>query len=82
MRALAVVNVDDEVRAAIANGKVFDAQQVPVEGDGPFAMIDTAGNLVAVYERNGEGLKPSVVLPDPAPDSAPVASSSAAEETS
>ena len=81
MRALAVVNVDDESRAAIANGKVFDRQQVPVEGDGPFAMIDTAGNLVAVYERSGERLKPSVVLPDPTPDSAPVASSSAAKET-
>lgn len=82
MRALAVVNVDDEVRAAIANGKVFDRQQVPVEGDGPFAMIDTAGNLVAVYERNGERLKPSVVLPDPTPDPAPVASSDTAERAS
>ena len=71
------LNVDDELRAAIANGKVFDSERLSVEGEGPFAMIDVAGNLVAVYERSGERLKPSVVLPDPLPDPAPVASSGA-----
>ena len=77
MRALEAVNVDDELRAAIANGKVFEPGRVRVDGDGPFAMIDGAGNLVAVYERSGDRLKPSVVLPDPPPDPAPVASSGA-----
>ena len=82
MRALTMVNVDDALRAEIANGKVFEFERVRVEGDGPFAMIDTAGNLVAVYERSGERLKPSVVLPDPSPDPAPVASSGVAEDRS
>lgn len=82
MRALAAVNVDDEVRAVIANGKVFDPQQLSVEGDGPFAMIDTAGNLVAVYERNGARLKPSVVLPDPAQGPAAAAAQSVSEDGS
>ena len=85
MRALAVVNVDDDLRAAIANGKVFDPERLRVDGDGPFAMIDSTGNLVAVYERSGERLKPSVVLPDPAPETAaavPPHAASGAEDAS
>lgn len=82
MRALTVVNVDDELRAAIANGKVFEAERVRVEGDGPFAMIDGAGDLVAVYERNGDRLKPSVVLPDPTPDPASVSPARSTEDRS
>ncbi|MEO6468518.1 MAG: tRNA pseudouridine(55) synthase TruB [Acidimicrobiia bacterium] len=82
MRSLAVVNVDDELRAAIANGKVFGTARVGVDGDGPFAMIDTAGHLVAVYERSGERLKPSVVLPDPAPEPAAAAPPPVGEDRS
>ena len=82
MRALTMVNVDDALRAEIANGKVFEPERVRVEGDGPFAMIDGAGNLVAVYERNGDRLKPSVVLPDPTADPAPVSPARSTEDRS
>lgn len=68
MRALPAVGVDAELRLAISHGKAFDTERVPVDGDGPFAMIDGSGQLVAVYERQGERLKPSIVLPDPEPD--------------
>ena len=31
-------------------------------GDGPFAVVDDGGALLAVYERRGAGVKPAVVL--------------------
>ena len=30
-------------------------------GPGPFAVLDGAGTLLAVYERRGAGVKPAVV---------------------
>ena len=63
LRAMESVTVDDDLKAAIANGKVFDASMLTVVGDGPFALLDRAGNLLAVYERRGSGFKPSVVIP-------------------
>jgi len=32
------------------------------DGAGPFAVVDDTGALLAVYERRGGGVKPSVVL--------------------
>ena len=63
LRGMAVVNADEEMKAAIANGRVFPGLAVAATGDGPFAMIDAAGGLLAVYERSGDQLKPSVVIP-------------------
>ena len=39
------------------------ADAPPAElGEGPFAMIDGDGTLLAVYERRGGAVKPAVVL--------------------
>ncbi len=75
LREMESVTVDDRVKAAIANGKVFDGSGsgesgfrfggaiVTVVGEGPYAMLDAHGSLLAVYERHGTGIKPSVVIP-------------------
>lgn len=63
LRGMEAVMVDAEQQAAIANGKVFDATMLTVAGPGPYAILDAAGTLLAVYERRGTGFKPSVVIP-------------------
>ncbi|MBK5289129.1 MAG: tRNA pseudouridine(55) synthase TruB [Acidimicrobiia bacterium] len=63
LRGMRTLTVDDAIAAAIANGKVFDGATVAAEGVGPFAMLDAAGTLLAVYEWKGSRLKPSVVIP-------------------
>ena len=59
VRSLASVTVDDEVAALVANGRVLDAW----DGAGPWAMFDTSGRLLAVYESFRGQAKPAVVLP-------------------
>jgi len=59
VRSLASVTVDDEVAALVANGRVLDAW----DGAGPWAMFDTSGRLLAVYESFRRQAKPAVVLP-------------------
>jgi tRNA pseudouridine55 synthase len=57
------VVVDDEVAAAVAHGKVLDRSRLDVTGDGPWAVVDGEGRLLAVYEPFGaETAKPAVVL--------------------
>jgi tRNA pseudouridine55 synthase len=53
----------DEVRA-VSHGATFAARALvpPDAGEGPFAVIDDMGTLLAVYERRGAGAKPAVVL--------------------
>jgi tRNA pseudouridine55 synthase len=60
VRTLAPVEVDTATAALVANGRVLPAWA----GDGPWAVFDAAGTLLAVYEpfRGGEA-KPAVVLP-------------------
>lgn len=62
MRALERVAVDDEAKRAITHGAVFAEPALGVRGPGPFAIVDAAGALLAVYERRGAALKPAVVL--------------------
>ena len=59
LRALAKVSVDEETARLVATGRVLP---VP-DGQGPWALVDSAGELLAVYEpfRDGQA-KPSVVL--------------------
>jgi tRNA pseudouridine55 synthase len=59
LRALAKVTVDAETARLIATGRVLPAP----DGAGPWAMVDRAGGLLAVYEpfREDEA-KPAVVL--------------------
>jgi tRNA pseudouridine55 synthase len=61
----AIVVRGDEVRA-IAHGATFASRALVPEdaGEGPFAIVDDAEQLLAVYERRGAGVKPVVVLAD------------------
>lgn len=63
LRGMAAIAADDDLAAAIADGKVFDGEAVGAEGAGPFAMLGADGRLLAVYEWKGTRLKPSVVIP-------------------
>ena len=60
VRSLTRVDVEAEVAALVANGRVLPR----FEGHGPWALFDSDGVPLAVYEsfRDGEA-KPSVVLP-------------------
>lgn len=62
MRALERTRVDAESARAVAHGSVFPSVAFSVEGPGPYAVVDDRGELLAVYERRGAALKPSVVL--------------------
>jgi tRNA pseudouridine55 synthase len=65
MRDLERVDVDAEQARAVRHGAIFTAGALTVSGDGPFAVVDPSGDLLAVYERRGPGLKPSVVVAAP-----------------
>lgn len=63
VRHLASVTVSDELADAVAVGKVLGPDQITLEGSGPWALLDPAGALLAVYEPFREGtVKPAVVL--------------------
>ena len=64
VRDLECVRVDAERARAVAHGATFAAPALlgDRDGAGPFAVVDDAGALLAVYERRGGGVKPSVVL--------------------
>ena len=61
---LAAVRAGPELAAAVAHGKVLAAADLGLPpGDGPWAVLDGAGDLLAVYEQHGGGrVKPAVVL--------------------
>lgn len=55
--------VDGELLAAVRVGKVLDRAAMGASGDGPWAVVDDAGALVAVYEAHkGSTVKPAVVV--------------------
>jgi len=56
------VAVDAERARAVRHGATFTAGALPTTGTGPFAVVDAAGTLLAVYERHGAGVKPAVVV--------------------
>jgi tRNA pseudouridine55 synthase len=63
MRDHASVTVDADVAAAVAHGKVLLADVLGVSGDGPWAVLSAAGDLLAVYEpHRDDTVKPGVVL--------------------
>lgn len=66
LRDQASVTVDDAVAADVAHGKVLPAEVLGTAGDGPWAVLDAAGALLAVYEPHRAGtVKPGVVLAPP-----------------
>lgn len=61
---LARVAVEAEVAAAVGFGKVLDRDALGAEGEGPWAVVDGDGRLLAVYAAHkGSTVKPEVVLP-------------------
>jgi tRNA pseudouridine55 synthase len=52
------VAVDDAVADMVRHGRVLDR----FEGDGPWAVVDHGGALLAVYEAFGTSAKPAVVI--------------------
>jgi tRNA pseudouridine55 synthase len=65
MRDLERIDVDAEQARAVRHGATFTAGALTTTGNGPFAVVEPGGELLAVYERHGPGLKPSVVLAAP-----------------
>jgi tRNA pseudouridine55 synthase len=63
-RELAAITVDDALVDGVSHGAVFPAPVFGVGDDapGPFAVAGPDGALLAVYERKGRALKPSVVM--------------------
>jgi tRNA pseudouridine55 synthase len=64
MRDLEAVVVGGEEVRAIAHGATFAARTILPDdaGEGPFAVVDSNEQLLAVYERRGAGVKPAVVI--------------------
>ena len=67
VRTMPRVVVDADVAAAVAHGAMFVEHELldvdTAARPGPFAVLDTAGALLAVYEKHGSGnVKPAVVL--------------------
>jgi tRNA pseudouridine55 synthase len=63
MRDLPFVTVEPEIADLIGRGLALDRVPVGAQGDGPWAMVDDHGNLLAVYEATGtDRIKPAVVV--------------------
>jgi tRNA pseudouridine55 synthase len=81
MRDLDAVTVDESAAAAIRTGLPLDRVPLGALGDGPWAMLDEAGALLAVYEATGsDRIRPAVVLAGSAPSPAESAAGSASAE--
>ena len=60
---LASCVVDAELAAVVAHGRLLGLDALGASGDGPWAVLDESGALLAVYERRDEQrAKPTVVL--------------------
>src|SRR3954451_24438997 len=68
LRGMERIAVDAATASLVATGRVFTDPPFPIEGAGPFALVDDHTRLLAVYERRDARLKPSVVIPVDAPD--------------
>jgi tRNA pseudouridine55 synthase len=63
MRDLDLVTVPPPIAEAIGTGLALDKVPIGAVGDGPWAMLDERGTLLAVYEATGtDRIKPAVVL--------------------
>jgi tRNA pseudouridine55 synthase len=67
LRGMERIEVDAEVAALVANGRVFTDHPFEVSGAGPYALVDADDRLLAVYEQSDARLKPTVVIPVDAP---------------
>lgn len=55
------IALDDETVARVRNGQRLPESELP--GDGPWVLVDPAGQVVAVHERVDGRIKPAVVIP-------------------
>ena len=63
MRDLDSVTVEPAPAASIRTGLPLDRVPLGAVGEGPWAMLDEAGELLAVYEATGsDRIRPAVVL--------------------
>lgn len=60
---LEAVVVGDETAVAVGHGRILSIDELGVSGDGPWAVFDAEGELLAVYEPHKHGAKPTVVIP-------------------
>jgi tRNA pseudouridine55 synthase len=58
LRDYPMVTVDDAAADTVRHGRVLDR----FAGDGPWAVVDQQGSLLAVYESFGASAKPAVVI--------------------
>ena len=63
VRDLEPVTVEPSIAASIRTGLPLDKVPLGAAGDGPWAMLDEHGSLLAVYEATGtDRIRPAVVL--------------------
>ncbi|MDA8311783.1 MAG: tRNA pseudouridine(55) synthase TruB [Actinomycetota bacterium] len=63
LRDLDRVSVDPDMAQLVARGRPLDKVPIGATGDGPWAVLDGTGRLLAVYERTvGHRIRPAVVL--------------------
>ena len=64
LRGMSSTSIDAATAAAVAHGKVLTRGALGIEGEGPWAVLDEAGTLLAVYESTDkdDAVKPAVVL--------------------
>ncbi|HEY3844489.1 MAG TPA: tRNA pseudouridine(55) synthase TruB [Acidimicrobiales bacterium] len=63
MRDMDFITVENTTAAAIGTGLALDRVPIGAVGEGPWAMLDGEGNLLAVYEATDtDRIKPAVVL--------------------
>jgi tRNA pseudouridine55 synthase len=53
LRDLAPVELDADTARAVSHGVALDRASVGAAGDGPWALLDSSGELLAVYEASG-----------------------------
>ncbi len=64
LRDYPAVTIDDDIAARIRNGVVFDRDQFGTgKTVGPQRVLESSGELLAVYESAGQRFRPLVVLP-------------------
>lgn len=62
MRGLVALVVDAAASSTVTHGAPLPDDLVDGAASGPFAVLDPAGVLLAVYERRGATLRPAVVV--------------------
>ena len=68
MLDLGLIEVDEQTAIDVRYGRVMEAARIEATGSGPYPLVDSAGELLAVYvPHKGGTIKPAVVLAEPPP---------------